>query len=440
MKILVVDDQKFARITITRFLEVEQMEVLSAENGLSAKRILENEIVSAVITDLSMPGMDGLELLKWIQEEGPAIPVIMISAFGDIADAVEAIKLGAQDYIVKPFDPEELVIRVKRIIENQQLKEQVELGKWQHPEFKNWIGESSKMLEIKELVERVAPTPSTILITGESGTGKEVVARAIHKHSLQADEPFIAINIAGVPENLLEGELFGYEKGAFTGATSRKIGMFELASTGALFLDEIGDMPTHLQVKLLRVIQERKIQRLGGTQSIPINARILSATNKNLEERVQKGLFREDLYYRLNVIQIKLPPLRERREDIPLLAGYFIRKFNKTIGKSIQGIESEAIKALQGYEFPGNVRELENIIERAVILANTKTITLRDLGLISSVPKVTVKSGTLEEVQKQAILEALRRWDGNRTRAAEELGINRRTIQKKIKEYGLENV
>lgn len=440
MKILVVDDQKFARITIARFLEVEKMEVLFAENGLSAKRILENEIVTAVITDLSMPGMDGLELLKWIQEEGPAIPVIMISAFGDISDAVKAMKLGARDYIVKPFNPEELVIRLKRIIENQQLKERVELGKRERSDFNDWIGESPSILEIKLLVERIAPTPSTVLLTGESGTGKEVVARAIHRRSPQANEPFIAINIAGVPENLLEGELFGYEKGAFTGAISRKIGMFEHASSGTLFLDEIGDMPTHLQVKLLRVIQDRKIQRLGGTRSIPINARILAATNKNLEERIQQGLFREDLYYRLNVIQVHLPPLKEQREDIPLLAGYFIRKFNKIIGKTIQGIDPEAIRSLQSYKFPGNVRELENIIERAVILATTNTITLKELEITPTAPKTIVKTGTMEEIQKQAILNALRRWDGNRTRAAEELGINRRTIQKKIKEYELESV
>jgi two-component system response regulator AtoC len=440
MKILVVDDQKFARITIARFLEVEKMEVLFAENGLSAKRILENEIVTAVITDLSMPGMDGLELLKWIQEEGPAIPVIMISAFGDISDAVKAMKFGARDYIVKPFNPEELVIRLKRIIENQQLKEQVELGKRERSDFNDWIGESPSILEIKLLVERIAPTPSTVLLTGESGTGKEIVARAIHRRSPQANEPFIAINIAGVPENLLEGELFGYEKGAFTGAISRKIGMFEHASSGTLFLDEIGDMPTHLQVKLLRVIQDRKIQRLGGTRSIPINARILAATNKTLEERIQQGLFREDLYYRLNVIQVHLPPLRERREDILLLAGYFIRKFNKVIGKTIQGIDPEAIRSLQSYKFPGNVRELENIIERAVILATTNTITLKELEITPTAPKTIVKTGTMEEIQRQAILDALRRWDGNRTRAAEELGINRRTIQKKIKEYGLESV
>ena len=440
MKILVVDDQKYVRMTIARFLEVERMIPIFAENGLSAKRILENEIVSAVVTDLDMPGMNGLELLKWIQEQGPAVPVIMISAVGDIGDAVEAMKLGARDYIVKPFNPEELVIRVRRIIENQQLKEQVELGKRNLAHLKDWVGESPGILQVKALVEKIASTPSTVLIMGDSGTGKEVVARSIHERSPRARDPFIAINIGGVPENLLEAELFGYEKGAFTGAGSRKIGMFEHASSGTLFLDEIGEMPIHLQVKLLRVIQERKIQRLGGTQSIPINARILAATNKNLEERIQQGKFREDLYYRLNVIQVRLPPLRERQEDVPLLAGYFIKKFNGVMGKAIQGIESEALRALQGYEFPGNVRELENIIERAVILAHTDHITLRELEIVPTSSNPVARRGTLDEIQKLAILDALRRWDGNRTRAAQELGINRRTIQNKIKQYGLENV
>lgn len=434
-----VDDQKYVRLTIARYLEVEQISAVFAENGLSAKRILENETVSAVVTDLSMPGMNGLELLKWIQTEGPAVPVIMISAVGDVADAVEAMRLGAQDYIVKPFNPEELIIRLKRIIENQQLKDQVETGIYDSTGHTDWIGDSPKFANIRTLIEKIAPTPSTVLITGESGTGKEVVARTIHERSPRVHEPFIAVNIAGIPDTLLEAELFGHEKGAFTGAMARKIGMFERASSGTLFLDEIGDMPIHLQVKLLRVVQERKIQRLGGTQNIPINARILAATNKNLEERITQGTFREDLYYRLNVIQIKLPALRDRRDDVPALAGYFIKKFNSVIGKAVKGIEPDALRVLQSYDFPGNVRELENIIERAVILTHTDFITLRELEITSATPEAPIIRGTLQDIEKQAILDALRRWDGNRTRAAEELGINRRTIQKKLKEYGLDD-
>jgi two-component system response regulator AtoC len=440
MKILIVDDEQDICDRIARLLEFEQMEVLTAQNGLSAKRMLENEIIAAVVTDLSMPGMDGLSLLKWIKEEGPEVPVIMMSAYGDIADAVKAIKLGAQDYIVKPFDPDELLFRLKRIVENQKLQRQIEFGQRKSLDAQDWIGENPRMLEIKTLLEKIAPTLSTVLITGESGTGKEVIARAIHQLSPRAENPFIAINIGGVPENLLESELFGYEKGAFTGATSRKHGMFELASSGTLFLDEIGDMPMQLQIKLLRVLQERKIQRLGGTQNFPIDVRILSATNKELEDRIKNDLFREDLYYRLKVIQITLPPLRERREDIPLLAGYFIKKYNSMVGKSVQGIAPDAIKALQGYNFPGNVRELENIIERAVILADTDMITLKELEVSPTAPKTFVKKGTLDDIQKQVIQEALLRWEGNKTKAAEELGITRQTILNKIKEYGIEDV
>jgi two-component system response regulator AtoC len=296
------------------------------------------------------------------------------------------------------------------------------------------------MQEIKKIVEKVASTSSTVLITGESGTGKEVIARTIHRFSPRAKKSFIAVNIGAIPETLLESELFGYERGAFTDAVSRKIGMFELASGGTFFLDEIGDMPSYLQVKLLRVLQERKIQRLGGTQSIPIDVRILAATNQDLEKRVKEGLFREDLYYRLNVIQIKVPPLRDRREDIPQLVGHFIRKYNTIMGKSIQGIEPESLRALQHYNFPGNIRELENLVERVILLTETNTITLKDLDINETVPSIPVKEGTLADLEKQAILASLRRWEGNRTRAAEELGITRRTLLNKIKVYGFEHV
>jgi two-component system response regulator AtoC len=384
--------------------------------------------------------MNGLELLKWIQEEGPALPVIMMSAYGEISDAVEAMKLGAQDYIVKPFDLEELILKLQRIIQNRRLHTQVELGKLGNADFQDWIGESPAMREIKAFVKKVAPTPSTVLITGESGTGKEIIARAIHRLSPRSENPFVAINIGGVPEHLLESELFGYEKGAFTGATTRKMGMFELASSGTLFLDEIGEMPIHLQIKLLRVLQDLRVQRLGSTQTIPVDLRILAATHKDLEDQIKKGLFREDVYYRLNVLKITIPSLHHRKEDIPLLVGHFIKKFSKKVGKSVQSIEPDALKALQNYSFPGNVRELENIIERAIILTGTTTLTIKDLGLLTTSSKLSVKRGTLKEIQKQAILDSLRRWEGNRTRAAEELGINRRTIQNKIREYGLRDV
>ena len=352
MRILITEDDKQFSTRLMKFCKLEHIEAIAAENGLSAKRMLEEEVFDAVITDLNMPGMSGLELLRWIQEGGPSIPVIMMSGYGDIHDAIESMKLGAQDYIVKPFDLDEFLLRLKRLVDNRKLQAQIEIGKRKLSESQNWIGESPEMKKVNMLIEQIAPTASTVLITGESGTGKEVVARTIHRLSPRANKPFVAVNMGGVPENLLESELFGYEKGAFTGAGTRKIGMFELASSGTLFLDEVGDMPLHLQVKILRVLQERKIQRLGGTQSIPIDVRILTATNKNIEDLLEKGEFREDLYYRLNVLRISLPPLRDRKEDIPLLAGYFIKQFARKIGKPVYEIEPEAVRTLQTYHFP----------------------------------------------------------------------------------------
>lgn len=440
MKILIIDDDRDVRNLLAGFLEFEEdLEPVLAENGLVAKHILEEEVVAAAIVDLSMPVMNGLELLKWLQLDGPSLPVIMMSGFGRITDAVDAMKLGAQDYVVKPVNPEELIIRVKRLIDNQKLKEQVELGRRERFGDQVWIGDSPKMIEIKALVQKVASTPSTVLITGESGTGKEVVARAIHHLSPRSEEPFIAVNLGSIPDTLLESELFGYERGAFTGAAARKIGMFELATGGTLFLDEIGEMPLHLQVKLLRVLQERKIQRLGGTQSIPVDARILAATNRNVEHLVHEGQFREDLFYRLNVIQIKVPPLREHQEDIPKLVGFFLKKFTRAMGKPARRVEPDSLRALQDYRFPGNIRELENMIERVVILAESDVIHIRDLGITPEPSSdITLKRGTLSDMERQIILAALKRFNGNRTHAANALGITRRTLLNKIKEYGAE--
>ncbi len=438
MKVLVVDDEKNIRDSIERYLKLEKIETVGAQNGLAARRLLEDEVFSAGIIDLRMPGMDGLELLKWIREKGPRLPVIMISAFGEIHDAVTAMKLGAQDYIVKPFDPEELVLRLKKIIADQNMRDQVELGQRNAAAGPELIGEDPEMVRIKKIIAKIAETPSTVLITGESGTGKEVVARSIHFLSSRSGSPFIAVNIGGIPEALLESELFGYERGAFTGAVGRKIGMFELASSGTLFLDEIGDMPLHLQVKLLRVLQEKRIQRLGGIQGIPVDARIISATNRDLDERVKKSEFREDLFYRLNVVRIEVPPLRERAEDIPLLAGRLIEKLNHKMGKTIKRIDPEALKALQSYSFPGNVRELENMIERAFIFSESDVIELKDVDIIGTPPSPQSRPSSLKSLERKTIIEALHRWEGNRTKTAAELGINRRTLLNKIKEYGLD--
>ncbi|NLK13661.1 MAG: sigma-54-dependent Fis family transcriptional regulator [Spirochaetales bacterium] len=448
MNVLIVDDEINIRQLMSRYLKLEGIRSSEAENGLSAQRMLREQGFDACVIDLKMPGMNGLELIQWIRSEGLRMPIIMISAHGEISDAVTALKEGAQDYIVKPFDPEELVLRLKKLVELQNLRNVVESKSRQvDSEGELFIGESPQIKQIKKVIEKIADTTSMVLITGESGTGKEVVARRIHQTSPVADGPFVAINIGGVPENLIESELFGYEKGAFTGAVNRKIGMFELAGGGTLFLDEIGDMPLSLQVKILRVLQDRKIIRLGGTTELPINARIIAATNKDLEERVRSGSFREDLFYRLNVVRIHIPPLRQRREDIPLLAAGILKRLNREMGHTVTGISADALNRITEHEFYGNVRELENILERAMIFATESEIQESDLDLRHSVslhnqtqqpqelPQSEAKS--LKEAEIEAIIHALHRWEGNRTRAAEELGISRRTLINKIAEYNL---
>jgi two-component system response regulator AtoC len=437
MKVLVADDEKNIRDSIAAYLAAEGIETSVAADGAEARARLEAEAFDGLILDLRMPRVDGLAILTWLQEAGPPLPVIVISAYGDVRDAVQAMKLGARDYLVKPFDPDELVLRLRRVFSEEALAGQAEAGR-RAMALGGWIGEDEKMRAVRALVEKVAPTSSTVLITGESGTGKEVVARLLHGLSASAGGPFVAINLGGVPEGLLESELFGHEKGAFTGAAERKRGMFELASSGTLFLDEIGDMPMHLQVKLLRVLQERKVQRLGGTQAIPINARIVAATNRDLEAALREGKFREDLYYRLNVIRIEVPPLRDRRADIPALAGWFVEKLNRQMGRRVRGIDPDALARLSAYNFPGNVRELENRIERAYILCSTDMIAARDLGEPFSRAPRTPRVGRLHDQERQLIEQTLARYGGNRTRAAEELGISRRTLLNKIKEAGLD--
>lgn len=459
MRILVIDDEKNLRESIVEYLALERIEAAAASSGEEGQILLQKEVFDAVVLDLKMPGISGIELLQWIRNAGPEVPVIMMSAFGEVQDAVNAMKLGARDYLVKPFDPEELVLRLKRIEEEQSLRRKV----LSQSEGEGWVGESPAILQIRKLVEKVAPTQSTILITGESGTGKEVVAREIHRLSTRKNGPFVPVNLGGIPDTLVESELFGYERGAFTGADRRKEGMFEIASSGTLFLDEIGDMPIHLQVKLLRAIQERKIQRLGGTGFIPIDVRIIAATNRDLETKVKGGSFREDLFYRLNVIRVHLPPLRDRREDIPLLAVHFLEKVLQNMGVPAKRLSPEALEALQEYSFPGNIRELENMVERACILAEGEVILPRDLGISPKAspsipgsgntlhqaldfgepetkPKSQEKTLNIKELEREAILEALRKNKGNRTKAARDLGFTRRTLLNKIKEYGIEGV
>ena len=352
---------------------------------------------------------------------------------------------------MKPFNPEEVVIKLKRLVEAQNFRN-IQETEERLPQDHAFIGESVQIQRIKSMISRIALTNSSVLVTGESGTGKEVIARTIHEQSPLSEGPFVAINIGGVPENLLESELFGYEKGAFTGAVSRKTGMFELASGGTLFLDEIGEMPSSLQVKILRVLQERTITRLGGTQPIPINARIVCATNRNLEDMVREGSFREDLFYRLNVVRIHVPPLRERKEDIPLLVSWILRKLNVRMGRQFTGLTPEAMEKLKEYRFHGNIRELENILERAAIFTDGSIIGEDELDLRANELEPSLGEGggfdgglmlgdeavSLKDIEKQAIERALRRWEGNRTKAADELGITRRTLINKIAEFGLD--
>jgi len=447
MRILLADDEKNIRESLQRLLELERMEVFSVQDGLDAKRALENQKFDLAIIDLKMPGLSGQELLEWIGREGLLVPVIIISAHGEIVDAVKALKSGAKDFVEKPFGSKELIQKVRQIVteENRKLSLEAEL-RTIRPNL-GFVGEHETIRLIRDHITKVSGTDSTVLITGESGTGKEIVAREIHERSARASEPFIAVNVGGIPESLIESELFGHEKGAFTSADTRKPGLFELAGSGTLFLDEIGDMPINLQVKLLRVLQDRKIRRLGGTRDIPVNARILSATNRNLEEKVRGGSFREDLFYRLNVIRISIPPLREHLDDIPLLCDAILEKLAKRIGAAPKKISDESIRKLRSYSFPGNVRELENILERALIYCSDDMIRERDIDVrpplsldlpdVSSARDTDDKPamGKLEQMERIMIAETLRKWKGNRTRAAKELGISRRTIIYKIQEY-----
>ncbi|MBN2049742.1 MAG: sigma-54-dependent Fis family transcriptional regulator [Spirochaetales bacterium] len=436
MNILIADDEKNLRSSLADYLSMEGFKTATAENGFSAQKALEDTAFDCAVIDLKMPGMGGLDLLSWINDQGPSVPVIMMSAFGDIEDAVAAMKKGARDYITKPFDPEELAIRIRKAVEEHRLK-----MVHRQDDFRtspDWSSRNEKMRSIYALAEKAARTDTTVLITGESGTGKEILARMIHGASTRAQGPFIPVNIAGIPDTLIESELFGYEKGAFTGADRRKEGLFEAAAGGTIFLDEIGDAPGHLQVKLLRVLQDRKVQRLGGTGIIPVDLRLLAATNRDLEAMVKAGTFREDLFYRLNVIRLSLPPLRERPEDLPELASLLLEKVSRRVGKPARGITGGALAKLAAYSFPGNIRELENLLERAVILSDTDTVNEDALDLpVSTNRNNAPLRGTLEEIEKKALLDALYRHEGRRNATAEELGITRRTLLNKIKTYGL---
>jgi two-component system response regulator AtoC len=439
MRVLIVDDEKNIRDSLKKYLAMEQISALGVETAEEAESLLGQEVFDVLVLDLKLPGKSGQELLGVMAERGFSTPVIMISAHGQIADAVEALKAGARDYLVKPFDPAELVIKIRALAEDKRRENRLETEE-RRQGGGGLIGESAPMRELSERIDKIALSDVTVLITGESGAGKEAAAREIHRRGNSREQPFAAINIGGIHEGLMESELFGHEKGAFTGATARRQGLFELAGRGTIFLDEIGEMPLALQVKLLRVIQERKIRRLGGSADIPVNARIISATNRDPESLVKEGLFREDLYYRLNVFRIAMPPLRDRPEDIPLLADHLLGKLSARMGRPPAKLEPEAGQKLAAYPFPGNIRELENILERALIYGDGKSISSADIelrDLPTGEPKPPSIAQSLESLEKQAILDSLDRSGGNRTRAAQELGITRKTLLNKMKAYGI---
>lgn len=448
--ILVVDDEPLQRDILKTILDSEGFETYTASSGKEALDITKRIHPDVVLTDLRMEGMDGIELLESIPKEPFEPSVIIITAHGTISSAVTAVKRGAFDYLTKPLDKESLLLTVRRGVERANLlKERLYLQNELFGKFKveGIVGKSEKMKKVIEVVNKVAPSSATVLIRGESGTGKELIARAIHYNSPRKKKPFTPVNCAAIPENLFESELFGYEPGAFTGATSRREGLFEITNNGTLFLDEIGDLNPQMQSKLLRVIQDKEVRRIGGKESKKVDVRIIAATNKDLEKELAKGNFREDLYYRLKVVSIELPPLRERIEDIPLLTEFFINKYNREFGKRIRGIEDSAVKALCRYHWPGNIRELETVIERAILLNESGIITERDVRgeLTSDMPLIkdfeTIDipdSGIdLEEFEKELIKKALIKADGVATKAARLLGMNYKAFLYRVEKFNI---
>lgn len=456
-ELLVVDDEQNMRRVLHAMLEKQGYKVHTAQDGLQAVSILAERAISVLITDIKMPHMDGMALLDHTLVHHPEIPVILITAHGTVDSAVVALKKGAFDYITKPFDMTEMQQVVEKALHTSELNlknfhpDPKELGRY------DIIGRSKQMMQIYDMISKVADTPSTVLITGESGTGKELIARALHQHSRRKDKPYIAINCAAIPHNLMESELFGYEKGAFTGAMSSKAGRFELAQHGTLFLDEIGEIPVEMQVKLLRALQYNEFERVGGIQTIKIDVRLVVATNQDLLEKTKDGSFREDLFYRLNVVPIHLPPLRDRKSDIPLLVKHFLERFNERLNKEIEEVTPEALNALQDYHWPGNIRELENVIERITLFASSTRIAVQDLppevlqhhaansdvyippaisyDMSMSLPELWKQQK--ERLEREMIGRALDQTQGNVTKAAEKLGISRKSMQKKMKDLGL---
>ncbi|WP_018962710.1 sigma-54-dependent transcriptional regulator [Coprothermobacter platensis] len=432
--ILVADDEPSIRELVQTVLEQQSLRVVTAADGEKALSILNSQSVDCAVIDLRMPKVDGLGVLEQLVLKN--VPTIVITAYGTSDVTIEAMRRGAYDFITKPFDIDELAEKVKKALDYSQTSDVLPIKATGEPSSL-MVGMSAAMQEVYKLIGRVAPTDVTVLITGESGTGKELVSRAIHYNSPRNKGPFIVVNCAAIPQDLLESELFGYEKGAFTGADERKIGKFELANHGTILLDEIGDMTPMLQAKILRVLQEHVIERVGGTKSIPVDVRVLAATNKDLLSMVKTGLFREDLYFRLNVVQIQLPPLRERKEDIPLLADHFIKKYAAETGKDVTGVTPEVMAALMAYDYPGNVRELENVIARAVALCSGKVLTsdLLPLHVLEPQPTLRPLKSTLLEAERRAFRQAVSLVGLDAKKVADLLQIDEAHAQQRLKEW-----
>ena len=446
-RILIVEDEETLKRALELHLRSLGFEVVKAASAEEA--LAEIDRADLILSDLRLPGMDGLELLSRIRLTNSVSPVILMTAFGTVESAVEAMRKGANDFLTKPFSLDHLTSIVERALEvralrdeNRKLRE--ELG--HRYDLENIIGRSAPMQEVFQLVMRVAAAKSTVLIAGESGVGKDLIARAIHYHSPRRDRPFVKINCTSIPENLMESELFGYDKGAFTGATVAKPGKFEEANSGTVFLDEIGDVTPAVQVKLLRILQERQFERLGSNKTISIDVRVLAATNQDLRVALEQGTFREDLFYRLNVVPIDMPPLRKRKEDIPFLADYFLSKYGRESGREMEGFTPQALQALEAHYWPGNVRELENVVERAVVLARSNRLDASDIRIddlhrkpIASDDLFLPPGMTLDEYEKYLIQEALRRAEGNKSQAARLLGLTRNAFRYRLSQTGAEN-
>ena len=447
--VLIVDDEANMRRVLAALLKRHGLQVLQASNGVEALEQVKDHSVDAILSDLKMPQVNGLELLAEVRRCRPEIPVVLLTAHGTVGSAVEALKQGAFDYLTKPFEPESVEQVIAKAVHARRLAmRDTSVSDDEDPE-QLLAGDSEALTEVRHIISRVAPTTATVLVTGESGTGKEVVARTLHLRSDRREAPFVKINCAAIPDSLFESELFGYEKGAFTGATGRKLGRFELADGGTLFLDEIGEMPQAAQPKLLRAIQDSRFYRVGGEQTVCVDVRLVTATNRDLREEVRAGRFREDLFYRLHVVPIELPPLRERRADIPVLARFFLERSNRRLKRAVRSFEPAALDALQAHHWPGNMRELENAIERATLLCEGESIGPADLPFGDRASRNEPSEDTSDslrervrratrQIEREAILEALRATQGNVTQAARQLGLSRRGLQLKMKELAIE--